>query len=277
MRVHNKLGPGHKEKVHQRALTNEIAADGLKVVEEYPFILIREDGKLLGYLVLDHLVEDVVIVEDKSFSHLLTDEEIAQVITYQAATTLPVGLLLNFGRKKLEYKRILPPEKLAGWENRIIRYLWRPDDPEAAARHFTRRGIEPKEIIVPSAPGHQPAPESAEEKSVCLAPESANPFRQRQSVDHPSAILDELSAVIQDRKANLPVNSYTTHLFEKGPAEIAKKVGEEVIEILLASTQNDRNQLTYESADLIYHLLVLLAQHNIPLQELYAELAKRRK
>lgn len=106
---------------------------------------------------------------------------------------------------------------------------------------------------------------------------SDHPFRRRQSADHPSAILDELFAVIQDRKANMPANSYTAHLFEKGATEIAKKVGEEAIEVIVASAEEDRGQLVYEAADLIYHLLVLLAQHDITLEELYAELAQRRK
>ena len=64
--------------------------------------------------------------QEKAFSHLLTNEEIAQVITYLAATGLPVDLLINFGRKRLEFKRILPPKKLEGWQNRIQRYLWKP-------------------------------------------------------------------------------------------------------------------------------------------------------
>ena len=64
----------------------------------------------------------------KSFSHTLTNEDVAQVICYPAATGLKVGLLINFGRKRLEYRRILPPKKLDGWQGRIGRYLWRPDN-----------------------------------------------------------------------------------------------------------------------------------------------------
>jgi GxxExxY protein len=125
MRVHNRLGPGHKEAVYQRALMQELLEAELAVQAEQPSELC--DGeRFLGLLYLDLLVEDKVIVETKAFAHLLTREEIAQVITYLAATGLPVGLLLNFGRQKLEYKRILPPRKLEGWQERIGRYLWQP-------------------------------------------------------------------------------------------------------------------------------------------------------
>jgi GxxExxY protein len=125
MLVHNKQGPGHKEKLYQRSLTARLRDIGLKVEEEVR-VEIDFEGRPVGLLYLDHLVEDAVIVEDKAFSHMLTNEDIAQVITYLAATGLPVGLLFNFGRRRLEYKRIFPPKKLEGWRDRIERYVWRP-------------------------------------------------------------------------------------------------------------------------------------------------------
>ena len=125
MFVHNKQGPGHREKLYQRSLTARLRDIGLKVAEKVR-VEIDFEGRPVGLLYLDHLVEDAVIVEDKAFSHMLTNEDIAQVITYLAATGLPVGLLFNFGRRRLEYKRIFPPKKLEGWRDRIERYLWRP-------------------------------------------------------------------------------------------------------------------------------------------------------
>jgi GxxExxY protein len=125
MEVHNKLGPGHKEIVYQKALSAKMLEAGLSFEEEKPIEIFIDDISV-GLLYLDHLVEEVVVVEEKAFSHLLTNEEIAQVITYLAATSLPVGLLLNFGRKRLEFKRIFPPKKLEGWQDRIKRYLWVP-------------------------------------------------------------------------------------------------------------------------------------------------------
>ncbi len=92
-----------------------------------------------------------------------------------------------------------------------------------------------------------------------------------------SVILDELFGVIQDRKAQMPADSYTTTLFQKGNSEIAKKVGEEAIEVILAAAEGDRDQVLYESADLVYHLLVLLVAQDIDITELYRELAGRRK
>lgn len=127
MDVHNRLGPGHKERVYQQALTQRFQESGLSFVAEQP-VEIYLDNVSVGLLYLDHLVEDSIVVEEKAFSHLLTDEEVAQVITYLAATGKPVGLLLNFGRRRLQYKRIFPPRKLEGWQGRIQRYLWKPED-----------------------------------------------------------------------------------------------------------------------------------------------------
>lgn len=125
MGVHNALGPGLKESAHHRALSLELQKVGLSFEEEKP-IEIFLDGASIGLLYLDHLVEASVVVEEKAFSHLLTDEEVAQVITHLAATSLPVGLLLNFGRRQLQYKRIFPPRNLDAWRNRISRHVWRP-------------------------------------------------------------------------------------------------------------------------------------------------------
>lgn len=125
MRVHNKLGPGLKEAFYQRALSAELAKAGLQFVAEQP-IEISIDGVYIGQLYIDHLVADSVIVEEKAVSHLLTNEEIAQLITYLNATRKPVGLLLNFGRRSLEYKRVFPPRNPQPWRDRIKRYVWVP-------------------------------------------------------------------------------------------------------------------------------------------------------
>lgn len=126
MHVHSRLGPGMREKHYQRALTAELMDMNLQVSEEH-HLEIFDQEHWLGRLYLDLLVEECVIVETKARSHLLTNDEIAQVICYLAATSLKVGLLINFGRARLEYKRILPPRQLEGWQDRIQRFLWKPE------------------------------------------------------------------------------------------------------------------------------------------------------
>jgi GxxExxY protein len=126
MRVHNELGPGLKEVMYHRALSTAMRDAGLSFEHEKQ-LEVDLDGDRVGLLYIDHFVEDAVVVETKVLSHLLTKEEVAQVITYLAVTGAPVGLLLNFGRPRLEYKRILPPRKFTDWHERVRRYVWTTD------------------------------------------------------------------------------------------------------------------------------------------------------
>lgn len=84
-----------------------------------------------------------------------------------------------------------------------------------------------------------------------------------------------LSALIQQRHAEMPEDSYTTRLFIKGVKKIAQKVGEEAIESVVEAVDGNRDRFTYEACDLIYHLLVLIEQMGISLPELERELLKR--
>ena len=96
--------------------------------------------------------------------------------------------------------------------------------------------------------------------------------------DDTGDVIDELFAVIEDRKANLPEDSYTTSLFthEKGENAVLEKLGEETTELVLAAKDDDHEELAHESADIVYHLLVLLAMKDVPLSALREELASRR-
>jgi len=133
MRVHNRLGPGLREKMYQRALTAEMRADGLEVNEEHRVDVYDEDV-WIGVTWPDHWVENKVVVEVEAFSHFLTKQEIAQTIGFLAALDAPVGLLFNFGRKRLDYQRILPPADLQNWKKNIRRFLWRPPGQEPPQR-----------------------------------------------------------------------------------------------------------------------------------------------
>lgn len=88
---------------------------------------------------------------------------------------------------------------------------------------------------------------------------------------------NHLMEVLEDRKVNPVPNSYTAYLYEKGTEKILKKVGEECTETVIAAMKDNRDEIIYESADLIYHLFVLLAHKNISLQEIEEELASRSK
>jgi phosphoribosyl-ATP pyrophosphohydrolase len=87
-----------------------------------------------------------------------------------------------------------------------------------------------------------------------------------------SEVLKNLELLINSRKQNMPEGSYTTHLFSKGEDKIRKKAGEEAIELLLAKTNEE---LISESADFLYHLLVLFVEKGIPFQHVLTELESR--
>ncbi len=95
--------------------------------------------------------------------------------------------------------------------------------------------------------------------------------------DKLSAILNELYAVIEDRKEKLPEGAYTTYLFSKGQDKLLKKMSEESTEVVIASKNNVKGEVIYETADLLYHLLVVLVYHGVSLDEIAEELRSRRK
>jgi len=111
MAVHNKIGPGFKEEIYERALKNELINLGIAVEDQYA-VPVEVDGEQVGIFYLDLLVEGQVVVEIKAFAHLLTNDEIAQVLNYLKATGLLVGLLFNFGRRKLEHRRVFPSKDM---------------------------------------------------------------------------------------------------------------------------------------------------------------------
>jgi phosphoribosyl-ATP pyrophosphohydrolase len=90
-------------------------------------------------------------------------------------------------------------------------------------------------------------------------------------------VLDTLFATIEDRKRTLPEDSYTASLFthEKGENAVLEKLGEEMTELVLAAKDDDREELAHESADIVYHLLVLLAMKEMDLDDLRDELRAR--
>jgi len=91
-------------------------------------------------------------------------------------------------------------------------------------------------------------------------------------------VLDEVFEVIENRKETLPEDSYTASLFthEKGENAVLEKLGEEMTELVLAAKDDDHEELAHESADIVYHMLVLLSMKGMDLSDLRTELEDRR-
>ena len=91
-----------------------------------------------------------------------------------------------------------------------------------------------------------------------------------------SDVMSVDQAVIIDRKRNPETGSYTNYLFDKGEDKILKKVGEEAAEVVIAGKNRDKKEIAYETADLIYHLTVMLVDNDMTWDDIYKEMERRR-
>ena len=108
-----------------------------------------------------------------------------------------------------------------------------------------------------------------------LGTESCFEYPVWESGDAEEFSLDGLYKLLEVRKAELPEGSYTTYLFRKGTDKILKKIGEESTEVIIAGKAEDKPETIYEIADLAYHVLVLMVQQGISLDDIRKELASR--
>jgi GxxExxY protein len=104
MKVHSTLGNGFQEVIYQRALAIEMQKQGLSFQREMEMDIFYE-GEHIGTRRVDFFVEDVIMVELKALIQL-EDVHLAQAMNYCQAYNLPIGLLINFGAKSLQYKRV---------------------------------------------------------------------------------------------------------------------------------------------------------------------------
>ncbi|QKS60216.1 bifunctional phosphoribosyl-AMP cyclohydrolase/phosphoribosyl-ATP diphosphatase HisIE [Paenibacillus barcinonensis] len=88
-------------------------------------------------------------------------------------------------------------------------------------------------------------------------------------------VLAELESIIAERERERPEGAYTTYLFDKGVDKILKKIGEEASETIIAAKNKDNDELRLEVSDLMYHLLVLLQERKLPLDDIMSELSRR--
>ena len=103
-RVLNQLGCGFLEKVYENALAHEVKKSGLEIRQQTP-IIVRYDGIVVGDYVADLVVENRVLIELKA-ARGIEDVHVAQTLNYLKATGLKVGLILNFGKPRLDIKRL---------------------------------------------------------------------------------------------------------------------------------------------------------------------------
>ena len=117
--VIHELGSGFLEKIYKNALFIAMKQKGLNVVTEQPFEVTFRERKI-GKYIADLVVDNLIIVELKCCD-ILPSEHQAQLINYLKASGLPVGLLVNFGNQKLEYKRLHHPDKFDLFEHLVAR------------------------------------------------------------------------------------------------------------------------------------------------------------
>ena len=123
MAVHNDLGPGHREATYHNAMTQRFVDAGLAAEREPHLPIFDENGNQVNFYVPDHRVEQTLLVEYKAHHYPLTNDEVAQCIDYFAASDCNVLLLFNFGRPRLEWKRLFPPKQIL--EHRRKRWVRR--------------------------------------------------------------------------------------------------------------------------------------------------------
>ncbi len=115
MAVHNEHGPGHREEFYHQAMIHKMAEPPFELLHEHEADLPVEDdnGRVIFLYRADFRVEQRVLTEIKAQTHPLTADDIAQVLDYFAACPeCEVALLINFGRPRLEWKRLFPPKHI---------------------------------------------------------------------------------------------------------------------------------------------------------------------
>ena len=183
----------------------------------------------------------------------------------QDAHTNRVLTLAYMNRESLE---ISMKEKKTCFWSRSRKELWRKGETSGNFQHIVSitADCDNDALVVrvnPDGPACHLGTESCFENPV-WADDEASDFT-----------IDGLMKMLEGRKRDLPEGSYTTYLFQKGLDKILKKVGEESTEVIIAAKAEDKAETIYEIADLAYHVMVLMLQSGITLNEIRDELASR--
>ncbi|MBO4939469.1 MAG: bifunctional phosphoribosyl-AMP cyclohydrolase/phosphoribosyl-ATP diphosphatase HisIE [Clostridia bacterium] len=181
------------------------------------------------------------------------------------AVTKDVLTLAYMNKESLE---ITMQERRTCFWSRSRQELWRKGETSGNVQHVVSITADcDKDALVVKVDKQGPACHTGAE-SCFFQPLYINEERSEFS-------LKGLYRLLEGRKAEMPAGSYTTYLFEKGLDKILKKVGEESTEVIIAGKAEDKKETIYEIADLAYHVMVLMVQMGITVEDVHAELASR--
>ena len=178
------------------------------------------------------------------------------------------GKLLTLAYMNRESLEISIKEERTCFWSRSRQELWRKGETSGNCQHIVRItadcDMDALQVVVKKdGPACHTGEDSCFHKEVCES-ETLNEFT-----------LQSLMDMLVGRKINKKEGSYTTYLFEKGIDKILKKVGEESTEVIIAGKANDKKETIYEIADLAYHVMVLMVEMGISLEDIHNELASR--
>ena len=183
-------------------------------------------------------------------------------------TEAGTGKLLMLAYMNRESLEISIREEITCFWSRSRQELWRKGETSGNRQHIVRItadcDLDALQVVVKKdAPACHTCDESCFHQEVC----------ENDALSEFSA--EALMRLLQDRKLHKKEGSYTTYLFEKGIDKILKKVGEEATEVIIAGKAGDRRETVYEIADLAYHIMVLMTEMGISLEDVREELASR--
>lgn len=183
-------------------------------------------------------------------------------------TEAGTGKLLMLAYMNRESLKISIREEITCFWSRSRQELWRKGETSGNRQHIVRItadcDLDALQVVVKKdGPACHTGEESCFHQEVC----------ENDALSEFSA--EALMRLLQDRKLHKKEGSYTTYLFEKGIDKILKKVGEEATEVIIAGKAGDRRETVYEIADLAYHIMVLMTEMGISLEDVREELASR--
>ena len=183
-------------------------------------------------------------------------------------TEAGTGKLLMLAYMNRESLEISIREEITCFWSRSRQELWRKGETSGNRQHIVRItadcDLDALQVVVKKdGPACHTGEESCFHQEVC----------ENDALSEFSA--EALMRLLQDRKLQKKEGSYTTYLFEKGIDKILKKVGEEATEVIIAGKAGDRRETVYEIADLAYHIMVLMTEMGISLEDVREELASR--